>query len=52
MMPRRKKTRATQRAQAIADERRHNRERREAAREARWARPTSPVPDGDDPPPF
>ncbi|HEX5142226.1 MAG TPA: DUF222 domain-containing protein, partial [Mycobacterium sp.] len=52
MMPRRERTRAHSQAQAIADERRHNRQRRLAR--SLW--PTdyfdAPVTCGEDPPPF
>jgi hypothetical protein len=50
MMPKRRRTRAQDRATRIATERRHNREARLAARAA----PTGPAPPGtdEDPPPF
>ncbi len=56
MMPKRRRTRAQQRANRIATERRHNRD----ARKARTTRPAdywtyggpAPPPDDDDPPPF
>jgi len=54
MMPKRRRTRAQDRAHRIATERRQNRAAREArrrAREAAWFGPAPPDTD-DDPPPF
>jgi hypothetical protein len=48
MMPKRRRTRAQDRATRIATERRHNRDARLAAR----ATQTGPAPPDDDPPPF
>jgi hypothetical protein len=48
MMPKRRRTRALNRAARIATERRHNREARLAAQAAR----TGPAPPDDAPPPF
>ncbi len=49
MMPKRRRTRAQDRAQRVATERSHNRQRRQAAYQAATQRPP---PDDDDPPPF
>ena len=53
MMPKRRRTRAKDRAYRVATERRHNREARLARRAERAAHagPAPPNPD-DDPPPF
>jgi hypothetical protein len=49
MMPKRRRTRAQNRARYVADERRHNRR----LRQARRAAAAGPAPPGDDdPPPF
>ena len=48
MMPKRRRTRARNRAHRVATERRHNRD----ARLAQRAGPAPPPDDGDDPPPF
>jgi hypothetical protein len=53
MMPKRRRTRAQNRATRIATERRHNRDARIEARRAAKATPTGPAPpDDDEPPPF
>ncbi len=49
MMPKRRRTRAQDRAQRVATERNHNRQRRQAAYQAATHRPP---PDDDEPPPF
>ena len=52
MMPKRTRTRAQNRANRIATERRHNRDARTAQREARVWSPGPAPPDDDEPPPF
>jgi hypothetical protein len=55
MMPRRRRTRAENRAKYIAVERRHNRAVHQARQSARQAASPGPAPPGDgddDPPPF
>ncbi|OBF43918.1 hypothetical protein A5787_14285 [Mycobacterium sp. 852002-50816_SCH5313054-b] len=54
MMPRRRRTRAQNRANRIATERRQNREARAArhAENSTYAGPAPPSDDDDDPPPF
>jgi hypothetical protein len=51
MMPKRRPTRAQDRARRIATERRHNHQARET-REAEQASYAGPAPPDDDPPPF
>jgi hypothetical protein len=52
MMPRRRRTRAQDRAHRIASERRHNRLARVAPRGDTWTSAGPSPPDTDDPPPF
>ena len=54
MMPKRRRTRAQERASRVATERRHNREARLARKAARpsYFGPAPPDSDDDDPPPF
>ena len=52
MMPKRQRTRAQNRAHYIADQRRHNRQAREKAREIAGFGPAPPDHDDDEPPPF
>ncbi|OBI80030.1 HNH endonuclease signature motif containing protein [Mycobacterium sp. 1245805.9] len=54
MMPKRRRTRAQNRAHAIATERRHNRDARAARRTEAWSYtlPAPPASDDDEPPPF
>jgi hypothetical protein len=54
MMPKRRRTRAQDRAYRIATERRHNREARTARRAEAWSYtlPAPPANGDDDPPPF
>jgi hypothetical protein len=54
MMPRRRRTRAQDRATRVATERRHNRDARLARRVETWSYtgPAPPAADDDDPPPF
>ena len=53
MMPRRRRTRAQDRANRIATERRHNRDARTARRKAPvWSPGPAPPESDDEPPPF
>jgi hypothetical protein len=53
MMPKRRRTRAQNRAQRIATERRHNRDARLARAESEsYTGPAPPGSDDDEPPPF
>jgi hypothetical protein len=55
MMPKRRRTRAQDRARRVATERRQNRQARQAEREQRraaYAEPAPPDTGDDEPPPF
>jgi hypothetical protein len=54
MMPKRRRTRAQDRAYRVATERRHNRDARAARRTEAWSYtlPAPPASDDDEPPPF
>jgi hypothetical protein len=52
MMPKRTRTRAQNRAQRIAAERRHNRDARTARREKPASHVSTAPPESDEPPPF
>jgi hypothetical protein len=54
MMPKRRRTRAQDRAYRVAAERRHNRDARLARRTATWSYtgPAPPGTDDEEPPPF